>query len=211
MASRPLPVRRRSARLRFPLRGRTVDLALPSARHIPALVRLLDDPSVARWTLHIPHPYTARDGREWVARSAQGRRAGRSLNLMVVRRSDGAVLGGVGLHHLEEGSATAEVGYWLGPPFRGHGYATEAVDLLVRTGFRRLALHRIEARVFPGNAASRALARRCGFRYEGRMRDEVRKGRRWRATHLFARLASDPPVRRGRSARGRNPQLFRRR
>lgn len=196
MAARPTSLRTRIARLRFPLRGRRVDLVIPVPAHVPSFVALLNDPSVARWTLHVPHPYLTRDGQKWVRHATAGRRSGRWLGLTVVRRSDGAVLGGVGLHDLETGSTRAEVGYWLGREYRGQGYATEAVDLLVRTGFRRLGLHRIEALVFPGNAASRALARRCGFRYEGRMRDEVQKDGCWRSTLLFARIGSDPPPRR---------------
>jgi len=98
------------------------------------------------------------------------------------------------LHHLEEGGSSAEVGYWIGREHRGQGYATEAVNLLVRTGFSRLGLHRIEARIFPGNLASRRLAKRCGFRYEGRLRDEVKKNGRWRSTLLYSRLSSDSRV-----------------
>ncbi|HKN06118.1 MAG TPA: GNAT family N-acetyltransferase [Thermoplasmata archaeon] len=196
MARRHSSPRRRIARLRFPLRGRRVELVPPGPEHIPAVVQLMGEPSVARMTLHIPYPYTKRDGRDWVRRTRMNRRSGRTLGLSVLRRSDGALLGGVGLHHLEEGGTSAEVGYWIGREHRGRGYATEAVNLLVRTGFRRLGLHRIEARVFPGNLASRRLARRCGFRYEGRLRDEVRKNGRWRATLLYSRLASDPPARR---------------
>jgi RimJ/RimL family protein N-acetyltransferase len=195
MALRRKTLRRRIAGLRFPLRGRRVDLVPPAPAHLPEIVRLLEEPSVARWTLHIPHPYRMRDGREYLRRATRERRLGRSLALTVVRRGDGAVLGGVGLHRLEEWSPSGEAGWWIGREHRGHGYATEAVDLLLRTGFNRLGLHRVEARVFPQNSASRAVARRCGFRYEGRLRDEARKGRRWQATLLFARLASDPPVR----------------
>lgn len=188
------------ARLRLPLHGRRVDLVVPTLAQVPAVVRLFNDPSVARWTLHIPHPYTTRDGRKWVRRAAEGRRTGGWLGLTVVRCSDGEVLGGVGLHDLGTGRLRAEVGYWLGRAHRGRGYATEAVNLLVRTGFTRLGLHRIEARVFPGNTASRGVARRCGFRYEGRLRDEVQKDGRWRATLLFARVATDPVPRRKRSS-----------
>jgi len=196
MARRTPSPRERIARLRFPLRGRRVDLVPPGPEHIPEVVRLLGEPSVARMTLHIPYPYTKRDGRDWVRRTRTNRNSGRALGLSVLRRSDGALLGGVGLHDLEEGGTSAEVGYWIGREHRGQGYAAEAVNLLVRTGFSRLGLHRIEARVFPGNLASRRLAARCGFRYEGRLRDEVSKNGRWRATLLYSRLATDPPPRR---------------
>jgi len=161
----------------------------------------MNEPSVARWTLHIPYPYTTRDARDYIRKTAANRRRGVALGLTIVRRSDQEVLGGVGLQRLEEGAARGEVGYWLGHEHRGHGYATEAVNVLLATGFDGLGLHRIEARVFPRNLASRAVARRCGFRYEGRLRDEVPKDGRWQATLLFARLASDPPVRSQRRTR----------
>lgn len=47
------------------------------------------------------------------------------------------------------------------------GYASEAVLAVVELAFRGLNLHRIEANILPRNAASLALARRCGFREEG--------------------------------------------
>lgn len=197
MPARPDSPRRRIGRLNFPLSGRRVDLVLPAPGQLPEAVRLLSEPSVARWTLHIPFPYRERDGRDWIRRAAEGRRSGRSLGLMVVRRSDRRLLGGVGLHHFEEGGSAAEVGYWIGREHRGHGYASEAVDLLVRTGFTRLGLHRIEARVFPANLASRRVAERCGFHYEGRLRDEAWKDGHWRAILLFSRLVSDPAPSKG--------------
>ena len=47
------------------------------------------------------------------------------------------------------------------------GYASEAVLAVVELAFRGLNLHRIEANILPRNAASLALARKCGFREEG--------------------------------------------
>ena len=198
MTARLGPVARRVARLRLPILGRRVLLASPDLDHLKATVRLLNDPHVQRGTLRLPFPYTEADARAWVRRANRERKAGHSLALRVVRRSDGELLGGVGLHQLEEDAARAEIGYWLGREFWGQGYATEAVNLFVRVAFVRLGLHRIEARVYPWNTASRGVARRCGFRFEGRLRDEARKNGRWLTTLLFARLATDPPAARGR-------------
>ena len=183
----------RITHLSLPIRGDRIELVAPSVDHVAATVRLMNDPAIARGTLHIPYPYSEKDARLWTRKSIRERRAGRSLGLRIVRRSDHEMLGGVGLHRLEEEAARAEIGYWLGKEYWGQGYATEAVNLLPQFGFSCLDLHRIEARIFPGNAASLRLARRCGFRYEGRLRDEVVKNGRWQATLLFARISTDPP------------------
>jgi len=181
----------RVKRLPLPIRTRRLELVLPRLDQAGALATLLQEPSVARWTLHIPHPYTTSDARRYVLRAQDRRRSGRGLPLQIVRRGDRVLVGGVGLHQLDEPHAAAEVGYWVGRPYRRHGYAEEATRALVNVAFRRLGLHRVEAAVFPGNAASVRLLRRCGFRYEGRVRDEVLKDGVWRSTLRFARLSTD--------------------
>jgi len=193
MTARPGSVSARIAHLPLPIRSRRLLLTLPDFEQVAAAVRLLNDPKVHRGTLRLPYPYTEKDNRAWIRRARRERAAGRSLGLSIVRRSDGELLGGVGLHQLEEGAYRAEVGYWLGREHWGRGYATEAVNAVLRAAFRELGLHRIEARIYPWNRASCRVARRCGFRFEGRLRDEVQKDGRWQSTLLFSRLATDPP------------------
>lgn len=200
------PVRALRARLRA-LRNPVVvssrlALTLPTRRRAAELVRLMDDPSVARWTLHVPYPYRVRDARAWLVRAPAARRAGRDVTFHLVRRSDGALVGGVGLHHLDPANARAELGYWVGRPYRRQGYATEATRALTAFAFRKLGLHRVEARVFPGNVASSAVLRTTGFRREGRLRESVVKDGRFRdevVYALFANAAS--PSRRSRVRR----------
>ena len=186
--------------LRLPIRTSRLDLVAPESSHVTALVPLLNDPTVARWTLHIPNPYTVADARRFVRRARAFRRTGGGLRLVMVRRSDRALVGGIGLHHTDEDHASAEIGYWLGRPYRGHGYGSEAARAVVKIAFQELGLHRVEAAVFPGNAGSIRLLRRVGFRYEGRARDAVLKDGKWRSDLWFSVLATDR-VRSRRTAR----------
>jgi len=190
----------RVRRLPLPIRTARLELLLPDLSQVPELVPLLNERTVARWTLHIPHPYGAADAREFVRRARAHRRRGDGLRLLIVRRRDGAVVGGIGLHQMSGDHRRAEIGYWVGRRYRGQGYATEAARSLVKEAFGPLGLHRVEAAVFPGNAASVGVLRRLGFRYEGRHREAVRKDGRWMTDVRFARLATDP-VRTPRSAR----------
>jgi [ribosomal protein S5]-alanine N-acetyltransferase len=185
------PLAERVSRLTLPIRTRRLELVPPGLDHVGALVALLRDPSVARWTLYIPHPYSAIQARKDVLRAQDWRRKGRGVSRFVVRRVDSTLVGGVVLYPLDERNASAEVGVWLGRPFRHQGYAEEAVQALVKVAFERLGLHRVQATVFAENASAIRLLRRCGFRYEGRVRDEARKNGVWQSTRRFALLATD--------------------
>lgn len=85
----------------------------------------------------------------------------------------------------------AELGYWLVPDAEGNGYATEAAGLLCGYAFDERALHRLTARVYADNDASRAVLDRLGFAAEGRLRENaVRDGER-RDTLRYGLLARE--------------------
>ena len=85
------------------------------------------------------------------------------------------LLGAIGLG-LVTPHRRGSLGYWLGVPFWGQGYATEAVRRVVAYGFAELRLHRIEATVFSGNAASARVLEKVGMRCEGTLRGYIFKG-----------------------------------
>ena len=98
-------------------------------------------------------------------------RAG-SLHDFVIA-SDGQPIGAIGLS--AEPSAIGDIGLWIGVQFHGRGYGTEAVRLIVELGFGKLDLHRLEAKVFVGNAASRRIFEKNGFQLEQTLHQAVRK------------------------------------
>ena len=61
----------------------------------------------------------------------------------------------------------AHIGYWIDRSYAGRGYTTQAVNLLTEYGFSVLALHRIEIKLRPENAASRRVAEKAGYVFEG--------------------------------------------
>lgn len=85
-------------------------------------------------------------------------------------RHDGAFVGKVSLFDLDRGVPKASVGYWLARAATGRGYMTEAVDALADAGFAHLHLIRLQLDCSSANVRSAALARRCGFTLEGRLR-----------------------------------------
>lgn len=114
-----------------------------------------------------------------------------------IGRVAGEVLGSVGFGQLLNGVESGSVGYWLLPAIRGHGVMTTAVRTGTRAVFQHLGWHRIELYHAVENERSCAVAHRCGYRFEGVMRDAMRypNDGRWSNEHLHARLITDPEPR----------------
>jgi RimJ/RimL family protein N-acetyltransferase len=85
----------------------------------------------------------------------------------------GQLIGGAGLHSLEWKLRRYELGYWINQAHTGRGLASEAVIALARMAFGPLRARRLEIRTDSRNAASRAVAERCGFSLEGLLRDDA--------------------------------------
>jgi RimJ/RimL family protein N-acetyltransferase len=151
-------------------------------------VEELKDPGIARNLAHMPYPYRTRDGRKWVHRTRRAVRRGARLSLLIERKRDARVLGGVAIWPEGHDASTLILGYWLGSGYRGEGYATEAVRATLRAAFRRPSTHRVVAYVFTHNRRSLALVKRVGFRREGVAREAFHKDDRWVDDVQFALL-----------------------
>jgi RimJ/RimL family protein N-acetyltransferase len=77
-------------------------------------------------------------------------------------------IGSIGLHHrdLADRDDEAELGYWIGVPYWGRGFATEAARELLRHAFEELCLSRIWCRYFEGNERSKRVSEKLGFKYQ---------------------------------------------
>jgi len=111
---------------------------------------------------------------------------------LVCRLSDDQILGFFNISQIVRGSMQgAYLGYAAAHQFAGQGYMREGIELVLRTAFMELRLHRLEANIQPGNKASIALARRAGFQREGFSPRYLKIGGRWRDHERWALLAED--------------------
>jgi ribosomal-protein-alanine N-acetyltransferase len=114
------------------------------------------------------------------------------LLTLVCDRNSGAIIGMVSLNEIVRGAfQSATMGYWIGREFARQGFMTEAVTLMLRHAFTKLELHRIEANLIPHNKPSRALARACGFRFEGLSRRYLQINRLWEDHERWAITIED--------------------
>jgi ribosomal-protein-alanine N-acetyltransferase len=171
---------------------RTLRLLLRSFEpgDIPTIVRLAGTREIAATTLNIPHPYTEEDGQNFLAHADEDFRAGRSVTFAVTTLQAGDLCGAVGLA-IAPAHERAELGYWIGVPYWGQGFATESAGAVMAFGFEALRLHRIHASHFAGNAASQCVLEKIGMRHEGPSRQHVRKWSRFLDVENYALLASE--------------------
>jgi RimJ/RimL family protein N-acetyltransferase len=128
----------------------------------------LGDYSVSKNMSRVPHPYSEEDAENFVAGIG---RQGVHHVFSVLRKEDGLFIGGIGLHQEELGF---EFGYWLGKPFWGQGFATEAARRLARFAFEELGLIEIHAGWFYDNSASGHVLAKLGGRHNGSSMRESR-------------------------------------
>lgn len=88
----------------------------------------------------------------------------------VVRKSDGQLIGCISLldaprWKIEDGSRQMEIGFWIGRPYWGEGYVTEAAAALITYGFQTLGLDRIWCGALKNNVQSRRAQEKLGFQY----------------------------------------------
>jgi RimJ/RimL family protein N-acetyltransferase len=146
-------------------------LRVPGPSDATAVYAACQDPDIQRW-VPIPSPYGEQHAKVFVETVIpDGWRRDTVYTFGVFPLSGGPLLGAVNVH--VRPFATWEVGYWTVKEHRGLGYATEAVLALARWAFTEHAVARLEWRAEAGNAASRAVAERIGFVFEGTLRGAV--------------------------------------
>ena len=118
---------------------------------------------LVRWVPDIGGRRTPADVRSGLASLVRQQARGETSILGVWSRLSGQFLGEVGVYHLDRRAGVGEVGYWLRADAQGHGYASEALAVLLEFARGGLGLHRFEAHIAADNEASRRVAERLGF------------------------------------------------
>jgi RimJ/RimL family protein N-acetyltransferase len=124
-----------------------------------AIVSVVNDRRVAENTARIPHPYHLDDAETFIA--AANRLTGEAT--FVIMR-EGELIGMCGVEPRQDGP---EIGYWVGVPFWGRGYATEAVRAVIDHAFDALGHQMLQAASRVSNPSSRRVLEKCGFQWTG--------------------------------------------
>jgi RimJ/RimL family protein N-acetyltransferase len=127
-----------------------------------AVARLANDRRIAENTARIPHPYKRTDAEGFIRYVEESE----TETAFAITLADDTLIGIGGLR-MAAPRKPPEIGYWLGVPHWGQGYATEAARALVDHAFEDLGLERLEAGARVSNPASRRVLEKCGFQWNG--------------------------------------------
>ena len=145
-------------------------LRAPALSDASRIALLAGDYDVASMTGTIPHPYSEAMAAEWIASVL----AGEEGVVFAIERS-GTLIGCTGYRAF--GKDHAEVGYWIGKPYWGMGYATEAVRALILHAFEADGFDYLNAGHFRDNPASERIITKLGFVPQERIeRDSAARG-----------------------------------
>ncbi len=130
-----------------------------------------------------PHPYTRSDADAFIA-LASGKNPVQDFAVVI----DGEAVGCMGyVPGTDVERVSAEVGYWLGEPYRNCGVTSEALDALAEHIFRTTDILRLFATVFSRNQASMRVLEKAGFRKVGILRKAAVKNGRVVDLHYYER------------------------
>jgi RimJ/RimL family protein N-acetyltransferase len=163
-----------------------------SGRDAGARLAIFQDPETVRWT---GVPVIGFSAEQLVAGNRAAERAwlaGDGAQFAIANRDDECVgLANLGIYQARQLPDTAEVGFSVVPHARNRGYATAALRTLAEWGIDALGLARIVWRAQVGNEASRRVAEKAGFTYEGIARTAWRQRGEDRDVWVASFVASD--------------------
>lgn len=138
-------------------------LRAPAPRDAEAIATLADNPDIARMTTRLPHPYTRADAEAFIARMRQCDLEREVA--FVIEDAEAGPVGVLGLH--PTGKLGPEIGYWIGRPYWGRGFATEAARASLAWAKDSWGRRVVMSGHFDDNPASGRVLEKAGFLYTG--------------------------------------------
>ncbi len=138
------------------------------------------------------YPIATYDRALWfIERYRLGFEEKRMIRWAIVLKENHQLIGTCGFHSFNDYTNKIEVGYELHHDYHRMGYMTEALNTIIDWAFLKLGAHRIEAMIYPENNASIQLIKKCGFTYEGLLRDYAFFRNQYTSLELYSILEGE--------------------
>lgn len=148
---------------------------------------LVNNKAICATTCRIPYPSSLEDTKNWIQFQQEAIEKGEQAVFAITLKNGKSIVGVVSLE-IDKCNEHAELGYWIGEPYWGNHYATEAVAAMIDFGFNTLKLNRICARCMKENIASAKILQKAGMKYEGCLRQHFKKWGEFKDIELYGIL-----------------------
>ena len=137
--------------------------------------KLAGNYNVSKSTLNIPHPYEDGMAENWISSHQETWNSKKAVVYAIALTKTNQLVGAISLQDIT--GSEGELGYWIGEPYWGNGYCTEAARALVEFSFEKLSLHAIHAQHLTSNPASGKVMENIGMRHVGNRQKTDRHNR----------------------------------
>ena len=139
------------------------------------------------WPKHIK---SVADEIEFINRCNDSWNENKAAQYAVFSKTENIYMGNVGAFDFDWDNESCEIGYWILGQFEGHGYMSEAVELLEKALFD-VGFHRLIIRCDPENSRSRSIPNRLEYVFEGTMRDCKKYDDKFVSFETYSKLNGD--------------------
>ncbi len=153
------------------LEGTLVRLRAMEPEDLEATYKWVNDGEVTLWLTSLRYPVSRKAEQQWIDDGPANSFGGVRL---AIETNDGKHIGGINLHRVNPEDRMAGLGIMIGEKDHwSNGYGTDAIKTLLSFAFDEMNLHRVWLHVFADNERAIGCYQKCGFREEGRLRQEV--------------------------------------
>ena len=146
--------------------------------------RLCNNFTVHKSTLSLPYPYPIESALNWIPLHKEWFENDKRYEFAITDRVSGVLYGCIGLNN-DKNHKNGEVGYWVGEEYWGNGYATEALQAIIRFAFLYKGYHKMYSRHFESNPASGRVMVKAGMKYESKQKDHIYKNSTYETLILY--------------------------
>jgi RimJ/RimL family protein N-acetyltransferase len=159
------------------------------------LQHLIGDRDVSDTLQLVPYPHLDGMAEEWISDQLKEYPDNppyhRDIHLAITSRKQGFLMGTFSIMNISKETDKAEIGFWLGKPYWGQGYCTEAAKAAVKYCFTELGMNRVFATHMTRNPRSSRVMQKIGMQHEGHMRQYGKKWDKYEDGEMWAILKSD--------------------
>ena len=137
-----------------------------------------NDKNVSLYMGHMPYPYRLKDAGKFICRVQKVTKNKTGYRFGIEDKVTGKIIGSIGADNVDRQNKNVMIGYWLGKKYWHQGFCGEAVNLFLKFLFEKIKVNMVYAYAMKPNVASQKLLLKCGFRYDGKIRQRyLRKGK----------------------------------